>query len=139
MLEGTLPAPASSSPANREPKLEYRTLAEPAPSPCRPAVQRKAVSAEAAADRASAKAMAPAAGCKEKVQARAEKARGAAPIPTRVEGFRPIPAPVGQEMAPAARPPCPAYPWRPAQPPSTCPVSDLPAATPRLRAPDIPR
>jgi len=103
----TLPGPRSSSPANREPDLDYQTPPAVALSPCRPAARQRAVSAAAAAEQVSAKAMAPAAGCKEKVQAQAEKAQGAAPIPTHTEGSRRIPAPAAREPAPAARPPYP--------------------------------
>ncbi len=124
--EETLPAPESSSPASREQKLDCRTRPAVALSPCRPAARPKADSAAAVAERASAKAMAPAAGCKEKVQARAEKARDAAPIPTRAAEFRRIPAPAARAAAPAARPPYPEYPCRAAPPPSQLPSFGAP-------------
>src|ERR1700686_5346644 len=81
--------------------------------------------------------MAPAAGCKEKVQAQAEKAQAAAPIQTPAEEFRPIPAPEAREPAPAAHPRCPAYPCRAAPPLSRSPVSDRPAATRHRPAPAV--
>ena len=60
--EETLPAPGSSSPINREQNLDCRTRPAVALSPCRPAARQKVDSAAAVAERASAKAMAPAAG-----------------------------------------------------------------------------
>src|ERR1019366_10438506 len=131
MPEEMRPAPESSSQASREQKLDSRTPPAVAHSPCRPAARRKAASGAAAGEPALAKAMAPAAGCKEKVRGRVEEAQDAVPIPTHEAESRRILAPAAREPAPAARPPYPAYPCKAApRKASRCPVSALPAATP---------
>src|ERR1022692_1614891 len=140
MREETPPEMASSSPANRDQKPDCRTQPAGALSPCPPAAPQKLDSAAVAAERASAKAMAPAADCKEKGRARAEKARAAAPIPTPTEEFRPTPARVAREPVPPVRPPYPASPCKAALlKASRCPVSELLAATLHRTALDIPR
>src|ERR1039458_2832625 len=109
MPDGTLPATGSSCPASPEPKQDCRTRPAVVRSPCRPAAQPKAASAAVVAERASAKAMAPAAGYKENAQAREKQAQDAVPIPTPAEEFRRIPAPAERDPAPAALPPYPEY------------------------------
>src|ERR1035437_9284414 len=105
MPAGKLPATGASCPASPEPKQDCRTRRAAARSPCRPPAQPKAASAAAAAERASAKATAPAAGYKEKAQAREKQAQDAVPILTPTAGFRRTPAPAGRDPAPAAPPP----------------------------------
>src|SRR5260370_42659341 len=130
MPEGTPPVPGSSFPANREPKLDYRTRPAVARSPCRPAAQPKAASAAVVAERASAKATVPEADCKEKVREREKKVQDAAPIPMPAEESRRIPDLAARAPAPTALPPYPAHPCRAAPPPSTCRLSEIPAAMP---------